>query len=71
MGLMENEEHFLIECPKYVEQRQELFTLAHRDSIHFTSLSNRNKFIWIMSNENEEILKCLGKFINNCMNIDR
>ena len=54
---------FLIECPKYEEYRKSLFESASELSIHFNDLSNYNKFIWIMSNENVTLIKELGIFL--------
>ena len=42
------------------EERKSLFESASKLSIHFNDLSNYNKFIWIMSNENETLIKELG-----------
>ena len=53
---IKNKEHVLIECPKYEEERKSLFESASKLS-HFNDLSNYYKFLWIMSNENEILLK--------------
>ena len=63
LNKVEDEEHFLIECPRYEVERKSLFELASKLSIHFEGLSNFNKFIWIMSNENETLIKELGLFL--------
>ena len=57
------EEFFLIECPKYDEERKSLFESASELSIHFNDLSNYYKCIWIMSNENVTLIKELGIFL--------
>ena len=62
MGRVEDEEHFLTECPKYNVEREFLFNEANQDCAHFSKLSNHNKFIWIISNENDKLLKALGVF---------
>ena len=53
----------MIECPKYEEYRKSLFESASELSIYFNDLSNYNKFIWIMSNENVTLIKELGIFL--------
>ena len=57
---------FLIECPKYEEERKSLFESASILSIHFNDLLNYYKLIWIMSNENETLIKELGIFFKHC-----
>lgn len=60
---VEDETHFLIECPKYKEQRDILFKDISALCPNFINLSNDDKFIWLTSNEDLFILKSLGKFI--------
>jgi hypothetical protein len=67
MGRVEDEEHFLTECPKYNVEREYLFNEANQDCANFSKLSNHNKFIWIMSNESEKLLKALGIFLSKSM----
>ena len=62
---VEDEEHFVIECPKYEVERKSLFESASKLSIHFNDLSNYYKFIWIMSNENATLIKEYGIFSTN------
>ena len=44
MGRVEDEEHFLTECPKYNVEREFLFNEANQDCAHLSKLSNQNKF---------------------------
>jgi hypothetical protein len=46
---IEDEEHFLINCPKYNLHRKELFRKLNNSN--FNELSNMNKFVWLLSNE--------------------
>jgi hypothetical protein len=57
---VEDEEHFLIECPKYNPERQIMFKVADHHCKNFSNLSSHNKFIWIMSKESLEIISTLG-----------
>ena len=60
----EDEEHFIIQCTKYIPEREHLFQIAKSCCTNFLSLSDRNKFMWIMSCEHREIICALGVFIN-------
>ena len=60
----EDEEHFIIQCTKYIPEREHLFQIAKSCCKNFLSLSDRNKFMWIMSCEHREIICALGVFIN-------
>ena len=57
---VEDEELFIIECPRYEEEQKSLFESASKLSIHFNGLSKCNKCIRIMSNENETLITELG-----------
>jgi hypothetical protein len=48
---IEDEEHFLINCPKYSLHRKELFRKLNNSN--FNELSNMNKFVWLLSNEDK------------------
>ena len=66
---VENEEHFLVTCTKYSEQRKDFFACVNERSKWFTSLSNNDRFIFIMSNEDPCIIEALAKFIYSSMEI--
>ena len=68
-GEVENELHFLIKCNNYKYQRQLLFEVALRNCTNFNYLSDDNKFIWLMSNENKDTIISVADFIFNCMKI--
>jgi hypothetical protein len=48
---IEDEEQFLINCPKYRLHRKELFRKLNNSN--FNELSNMNKFVWLLSNEDK------------------
>jgi len=60
---MEDEFHFIMECPTYTEYRAELNTLF--DNTTLQQLNKRNKFLWLLTNESKPICKHLGKFLFN------
>ena len=52
----DDEFHFLITCPKYSAQRKILFTYISRYCLNFHSLSDENKFLWLMTTEDTNII---------------
>ena len=66
-SVIEDEIHFLIECPKYNNERIPIFRACNQSSIYFENMTNELKFIFIMSNEDINIMSILGSFIFNCL----
>ena len=67
---VEDEMHFLIKCPLYRENREILFTVCQNNSIHFESMTtNKQKFIFLMTNENVDVINNLATFIFNATKI--
>ena len=64
---IENEEHFLINCPLYSPERTVLENVCTEKCIRYEHFTDEQKFIFLMSNENEKIIKTLGKFISNSL----
>ena len=64
MDKIEEEIPFLTECPKYDTERTTLFASALLNCNLFSTLSNHNKFIWIMTNESTEIINALETFLH-------
>ena len=63
---VENEKHFLITCPLYENQREILFQTCRENSRHFDSLtSEEDKFIFIMTNEDANVIKSVAKFVSD------
>ena len=59
-SLIENEFHFIITCPIYENERNSLFRVCAKNSLHFETMSNDAKFIFIMSNEDIKVTAKLG-----------
>ena len=66
---IENESHFLISCPLYSPLRANLKRLCLSQCRNYIDMNEQQKFIFIMSNENENIIKELGSFISNSLKI--
>ena len=66
---VEDEQHFLLSCPLYITLRKKLENSCRILCNLYDCLNTEQKFIFIMSNENTLILKDLGKFILESMNL--
>ena len=63
LSKMEDEYHFLMECPRYEPLRLKLLERIMGYNQHFISYSSEEKFFWIMTNECPEIITELGTFL--------
>ena len=61
---IENEEHFMIECPLYTPLRRGFENICSDTYPRYKNLTGEQKFIFLMSNENEKIIRELGKYIS-------
>ena len=61
---IENEEHFMIECPLYTPLRRVFENICNDTYPRYKNLTGEQKFIFLMSNENEKIIRALGKYIS-------
>ena len=65
-NIVEDEKHFITNCPLYSKQRLILYQYMGSNSIHFNSLeTDEEKFTYIMTNENTIVMNELGKYISN------
>ena len=55
----EDEIHFLCSCTLYISFRKPLFDEAIKFNVEFQSLSNNNKFMWLINNIWREIVNFL------------
>ena len=63
---VENEKHFLITCPLYENQRENLFHQCRENCRSFDSLTpEEERFIFIMTNEDINVTKSVAKFISD------
>ena len=63
LNVTEDEMHFVLKCAAYENLRADLLKQCVADNAHFSSYNFHQKFIWIMSNENLDNQKSLGKYI--------
>ncbi len=61
---VENEIHFLLQCPKL--DRLPFIASISEQYPNFINLDDKNKFIWLMSNEDQTIIKTLTNISNHC-----
>ena len=59
----EDEMHFLMFCSKYDKTRQDLFRIVGMTCINFQNLSIEEIFLWLMTCENDLVLKKMCQFI--------
>ena len=67
---IENEKHFLITCPLYIKERDVLFQTCRAKCRLFDSLiSEEEKFIYIMTTEDIDIIKSVARFVSNSLKL--
>ena len=64
---IEDEFHFLIQCPLYQEERKKMYAVYDNEIGSINVLSDPEKFIMIMSSRSIKMLLSLGNFIVNSM----
>ncbi len=63
---MEDEYHFLMQCPIYQNHRSTLLSICAENCTNFTQLSHKQQFLWIMTNDNKSCQQELGKYLWLC-----
>ena len=63
---VDDEIHFLITCSYFATQRTSLLAKSKLLNSKFDSLSNDDKFIYIMSSTHRPIVICLAKYTYSC-----
>ena len=66
---VEDEIHFLLHCPYYAKQRQRLFEKLTQMHYDLYLLEDSAKFMWLLSQENNNFVHWLGNFIFSAMKI--
>ena len=63
---VDDEIHFLITCSYFATQRTSLLAESKLLNSEFDSLSNDDKFIYIMSSTHQPLVICLAKYTYSC-----
>ena len=63
---IEDEVHFLINCKLYEPERQRLFLMINEKKQNFQSLNDVEKFTFLLSNPDNQLIVWIGKFIYKC-----
>ena len=64
---VENEYHFLLQCGLYHEVRQNFLKLLLQIMPNFLSLSDKDKFLLLISCSDNELIFMLSKYIDKCV----
>ena len=64
---IEDEKHFLTICVSYCNERIKLYEKICKVHPRFTSMSDDEKFLFMMTNTNPQILTWTSKFIHDAM----
>ena len=59
-----DEQHFLIECSKYNEYRNNLFQIVNCNNKKFSKLDNFQKFFWLLTNEDSDTHHIMGLYLH-------
>lgn len=66
LNLLENEIHFLTQCTLYDSERAEFYKKVSDFNTNFALLNDDDKAMWLLLQENKDILSGLASFIVNC-----
>ena len=61
--VLEDEQHFLLHCRLYHALRNELYAQIESYKPEFRSMSDRQKFVFLLCNDDAFVLSWLGRFI--------
>ena len=69
LSKVEDESHFLLECPLYNHERSKFVNEIGSISEFFLSLNNHDKLYWILNNEDYKILSIFSTFLKTCFSL--
>ncbi len=65
--VIETESHFLFNCDLCTSERKELLNIVAKIIPDINILTNCEKYIMLMSNQDPVVTNTLGKYIYNCL----
>ena len=64
---VEDEFHFLMECPYYQVDRNKMLATVKYTSLNLQRLCEMDQFVWLMSSQDENIILSLAEFLYKAM----
>ena len=66
---IEDEFHFLMQCPKYSHLRNNFFSIVQKRCKNFLLLDSKLQFNWLLANSDDLVILRLADFIFDCFEI--
>ena len=67
LRVVDDESHFLVQCPAFTDERSELFCNVRKYMPELDSANLHDKFVTIMSCKEHKVCFYLGKFLHKCL----
>lgn len=71
LNVIEDEFHFIIDCPFYNDDRERLFQKCNTVCPNFNCMSQEANFLWLLTHEDNIVLSDLGKYIIDNFDVRR
>ena len=65
LNLVEDETHFLFQCPAHASDRNKLISLSSEICLNFSTLQDNEQMIWLLNNENVPVLIIYATSLQN------
>ena len=66
---IEDEKHALMVCPKYEKERESMLKYISMLNKNFHLLNTDDKFVWLLMNEDKQIINSVAKLVNSIMHL--
>ena len=66
---IEDESHFVLKCPLYVNERNSMYHNIIKECKSFGNMSDQNKFVYLMTSENDNVFNAVATFVHNSWKI--